>query len=216
MSVFTNDFRPILTSILYSGLAAAIAAILITFVCRVITKHKGKFATFLEYGFTIPWLLPPVLIALGLIMTFGEPQWFMGIQVLTGTMAIMVLGYVIIRMPFTLRMTRAAYFSVDESLEEAAKTKSLYTFMQIILPVLIPSIMAIFALNFNALIQEFEMSVFLYHPLATPLGVEIRNLTTDSALGDNRATTFVYAVVLMIISAIVLYVAYGRNQDYDD
>jgi iron(III) transport system permease protein len=66
-------------------------------------------------------------------MTFGEARWFMGNRVLTGTMGIMVLGYVIIRMPFTLRMTRAAFFAVDESLEEAAKNlgaKSFYTFMK--------------------------------------------------------------------------------------
>jgi len=219
--VFTNAnaYSPVLTSMIYSGLAAILAAVVVTFVCRVISKNKGRFATFLEYGFTIPWLLPPVLIALGLMVTFGEPQWFMANRVLTGTMGIMVLGYVIIRLPFTLRMTRAAFFAVDDSLEEAAKNlgaKPFFTFMKIILPVLIPSIMAIFALNFNALIQEFELSVFLYHPLATPLGVEIRNISEITMGEDNTPLIFVYAVILMLISAVVLYVAYGRNQDYDD
>jgi iron(III) transport system permease protein len=219
--VFTSvsAYRPVLISVLYSTTAALIAAVLITFVCRIITKHKGKFATFLEYGFTLPWFLPPVLIALGLITTFGEQRWYMFNQVLTATMGIMVLGYVIIRMPFTLRMTRAAFFAVDDSLEEAAKNlgaKPFYTFMKIILPVLIPSITAIFALNFIALIQEFEMSVFLYHPLATPLGVEIRNISEITMGEDNTPMIFVYSVILMVISAFMLYIAYGRNQDYND
>ena len=71
--------------------------------------------------------------------------------------------------------------------------------------------LAIFALNFNSLLQEFDMSVLMFHPLYMPLGVQIQNLTEDAAIGDNRAITFVYAVLIMVISTIVLYVVYGRG-----
>jgi len=213
--IVTNPtaYRPLFVSGAYSFIAAATVAALILLLCRLITKYKGKISTFIEYAFMIPWLLPTVLIALGLITTFGRPQWFMANRAITGTMAILVIGYVIIRIPFTLRLTRAAFFSVDDTLEDAAKNlgaKSLYTFFRIIFPVVLPSVMAVFALNFNALLTEFDMSVFLYHPLALPLGVQIRQLTEDGA-ADNTALTFVYAVIMMIVSAIVLYLAYGKG-----
>ena len=215
ITVLTNSsgYMPLLISGLYSFTAAVIVALLIMLVCRIITKYKGKFSTFIEYAFMIPWLLPSALIAMGLLMTFDRPQWFVGGQPLIGTMSIMVLGYVITIIPFTLRMTRAAFFSIDDTLEDAAKNlgaKSFYTFFKIVLPVIFPSVMAIFALNFNLLLTEFEMSRFLYHPLARPLGVQIESLTMDGG-GNGIAITFVYTVLMMIISAIVLYIAYGRS-----
>ena len=213
-----NAYMPLLTSALYSLLAASGVAALVLLICRVITKHKGRLSTFIEYAFMIPWPLPSVLIALGLINTFGRPQWFVFNQPFTGTMGIMVLGYLIISIPFTLRMTRAAFFSIDNTLEDAAKNlgaKSLYTFFKVIFPVILPSVMAIFALNFNSLLTEFDMSMFLFHPLAVPLGVQIRNLTMDGA-ADNTAITFVYAVLMMIVAGVVLYAVYGRNSKRKD
>ena len=215
INVFSRvgSYRPLIISVVFSLIAATCVAILIIMVCRVITKHKNKLSTVLEYGFMIPWLLPAVLVALGLITTFNQPRWYMGNQVLTGTMLIMVLGYMIIRIPFTFRITRAAFFSIDHNLEDAARNlgaKSMYTFGRIILPIIMPSVLAIFALNFGILMQDFDMSVFLYHPLNMPLSVQIQTLTEDAA-ADNTAITFVYAVLMMIVSGIVLYLAYGRG-----
>ncbi|MCL1925452.1 MAG: iron ABC transporter permease [Defluviitaleaceae bacterium] len=217
IALITNaaSYMPLMISSLYSFLASASAIALMILVCRIITKHKGKFSTFLEYAFMIPWVLPSVLIALGLITTFSTPRWFIGGFALVGTMGIMVLGYLIVSIPFTLRMTKAAFYSIDNSLEEAAKNlgaKSFYTFFKIIFPAILPSVMAIFALNFNSLLTEFDMSVFLFHPLAMPLGVQIQNLSTEGSSADSTALTFVYAVLMMVVSAIVLYIAYGRRE----
>lgn len=136
-------------------------------------------------------------------------------KILTGTSIIMFLGYLIIKLPFTLRMTKAAFFSLDDSLEDAAKNlgaKPLYTFFRIILPIILPTVLAIFALNFNGLLGDYDMSVFLYHPLNQPLGVYIKALTDAQTNADNTALTFVYAVLMMIISSVVLYLVYGRGE----
>ncbi|MCL2007961.1 MAG: iron ABC transporter permease [Treponema sp.] len=217
INVFTNmrSLRPVLVSLMFSFSAALGAAILVVTVCRIITKFKNKVSTFIEYTLMIPWLLPNMLIALGLITTYNMPRWFMLNRVLTGSIFIMILGYLIIRIPFTLRITRAAFFAIDDALEDAAKNlgaKTLYTFFRVILPIILPTMLAVFALNFNGLLTEFDMSVLLYHPLQLPLGVQIQNLTiADTATADNTAITFVYAVMMMVISGLVLYVVYGRG-----
>ena len=219
--VFTRPaaYMPLFISVVYSLIAALVVAIIVLVVCRLITKIKNKLSVFIEYGFMIPWMLPATLIALGLVTTFGRPRWYMFNQAITGTMAIMVIGYIIISVPFTLRMTRAAFFSIDDTLEDAAKNlgaKSFYTFFRVIFPVILPSVMAIFALNVNGLLTEFNVSAFLFHPLTLPLGVAIRQLTEDGA-ADNTALTFVYAVLMMMVAAIVLYVAYGRtSRDFSE
>ena len=55
------------------------------------------------------------------------------------------------------------------------------------------------------------MSAFRYHPLNPTLGVQIKSLTNDMNNPNGMALTFVYAVLMMIISAVVLYLVYGRG-----
>ncbi len=209
-------YKPFLVSIVYSTLASLAVAILVLVACRIIQKRRDKISTALEYSLLIPWLLPTTLIAMGLITTYNTPRFWMFNKVLTGTSFIMFLGYMIIKIPFTLRMTKAAFFALDDSLEDAAKNlgaKPLYTFFRVLLPVVLPTVLAIFALNFNGLLGDYDMSVFMYHPLRQPLGVYIKSLTDSQTNADNSALTFVYAVLMMIISGIVLYLVYGRGDN---
>ena len=212
-------YKPFLVSIVYSALASFFAAVIILMACRYITKHRNRLSSTLEYSLLIPWLLPTTLIAIGFVMTYNTPRLWMLNKVLTGTAIIMLLGYIIMKLPFTLRMTKAAFYSLDDSLEDAAKNlgaRSSYTFFRVLLPIIIPTVLAIFALNFNSLLGDYDMSVFLYHPLNQPLGVYIKSLTDSQTNADNTALTFVYAVLMMVISTIVLYFVYGRGSKVDE
>lgn len=215
-----TSYKPLLVSIAYSTIAAFIVAVIVLMACRIIHRRKNdRLGTTLEYGLLIPWLLPSTLLALGLITTYNLPRFWMFNKVLTGTSLIMLAGYVIIKIPFTLRMTKAAFFSLDDSLEDAARNlgaKPLYTFVRVQLPIIMPTVLAIFALNFNGLLGDYDMSVFMYHPLNQPLGVYIKALTDSETNADNAALTFVYAVLMMIISATVMYLVYGRGNKLKD
>ena len=209
-----SAYRPFIVSVIYSLLSAVAVAILVLMACRIIQKNKNKASAALEYGLLIPWLLPTTLIAIGLITTYNTPRFWMFNKILTGTSVIMFIGYVIIKIPFTLRMTKAAFFSLDDSLEDAARSlgaKGFYTFRRVILPIVLPTVLAIFALNFNGLLGDYDMSVFMYHPLNQPLGVYIKSLTDAQTNADNSALSFVYAVLMMIISGPVVYFVYGRG-----
>lgn len=209
-----SAYRPFIVSVIYSLLSAVAVAILVLMACRIIQKNKNKASAALEYGLLIPWLLPTTLIAIGLITTYNTPRFWMFNKILTGTSVIMFIGYVIIKIPFTLRMTKAAFFSLDDSLEDAARSlgaKGFYTFRRVILPIVLPTVLAIFALNFNGLLGDYDMSVFMYHPLNQPLGVYIKSLTDAQTNADNSALLFVYAVLMMIISGTVVYFVYGRG-----
>ena len=112
-------------------------------------------------------------------------------------------------------MLKASFYSIDPSLEDAAKNlgaSPLYTFIKVLLPIILPSALAILALNFNVNFHDYDLSVFLYHPLYQPLGIVIQNNTDPTASVDAKAMTFVYSVLLMAISAIVIYFVYGRNR----
>ena len=212
----SSAYKPFLTSIIYSVTAAVIVGILVVVACRFIQKRRNSLgANVLEYSLMLPWLLPTTMIALSLMLAFNQPRWYMFNRPLIGTLILLLFGYIIIKLPFTMRMTKAAFFSLDGALEDASRNMGageLYTFRRVIFPVILPTVMAIAALNFNGLLTDYDMSAFLYHPTTPTLGVKIKSLTED--MGNNptgMAQTFVYAVLMMIISAVVLYLVYGRG-----
>lgn len=218
VSVFTSTtgIRPVFTSIIYSVLAAVIVVSIMLFLARIITKEHTKASAALELMLQIPWFLPATLIALGLVMTFANPTIFVFGQTLTGTAVLMLVGYVIIRTPYTLRMMKAAYTSLDGALEEAAKNlgaSSLKTYFSVLLPILMPTVLSVFLLNFIGVLAEYNVSVFLFHPMYQPLGVMLNAATRADASPDAQMLSFVYSVLIMIVSTITIVFVHGGKLD---
>ena len=171
-----------------------------------------KMDSFFEYGLLIPWLLPTTFIALGLMFTYDSPRFLVGNKVLIGSIWIMLIAYVVVKLPFSFRMIRAAFFGVEDSLEEAARTmgaKPVYTMFKVILPVILPTVMSVAALNFNALLSDYDLSVFLYSPKYQPLGVIIKAASDEGVNENAQAMALVYSVVLMILCGLALYLTQG-------
>ena len=204
----STAYKPYLVSILYSFVAALTVAVICIAVARIVTKLKHKWDKLYEPLILIPWLLPSTMIALGLIMTYDEARWNLANKVLVATPVIMLIAYMIIKLPFSYRMIRAAFIGLDGNMEEAAQVmgaKPFYTMRKVILPIIMPVVLSVVVLNFNGLLSEYDLSVFLYHPLFQPLGIVIKLATDETATTDAQAMAFVYTVILMIISTIALW-----------
>ena len=204
----STAYKPYLVSILYSFVAALTVAVICIAVARIVTKLKHKWDKLYEPLILIPWLLPSTMIALGLMMTYDEARWNLANKVLVATPVIMLIAYMIIKLPFSYRMIRAAFIGLDGNMEEAAQVmgaKPFYTMRKVILPFIMPVVLSVVVLNFNGLLSEYDLSVFLYHPLFQPLGIVIKLATDETATTDAQAMAFVYTVILMIISTIALW-----------
>lgn len=208
-----SGLRPFVISIVYSAVAAVITVGGLLFVARLIQKHQNWLTSLFEYLLHIPWILPSALLALGLIISYDHPNPLVGGAVLTGTTVILLIAFVTVKIPFTLRMLKATFTTVNSSLEEAAAimgARTLYVFRRILLPIVLPTAAAIAALNFNSMLDDYDTAIFLAHPLFQPLGLIIK-ANTDGAEGvDGVSNTFVYTVLLMVITGLTMYLVYGR------
>ncbi|HHK6480421.1 TPA: ABC transporter permease [Streptococcus pneumoniae] len=211
-NLFTDaqSFHPYLVSVVYAILAAVIATIIAIVISRIVHKNKSKFDKFFEYGALIPWILPGTLIALGLMFTYNIPHLILFNLVLVGTVIILLIAYTIQKLPFSYRMIRAVFFSIDNDMEEAARSmgaSSFYTMVRVIIPYILPVVLSVVVLNFNSLLSDYDLSVFLYHPLFQPLGIVIKQSTDETATLNAQAMMFVYSVILMIMSSAALYLS---------
>ena len=104
-------------------------------------------------------------------------------------------------------MIKAAYSGLDGALEEAAKNlgaSSYSTYFKVLLPVIWPAVLSVLLLNFIGLLSEYNVSAFLFHPMYQPLGVVLNAATGLDATPEAQMLTFVYSVLIMIVSIIAI------------
>lgn len=217
VNVLTNsgNIKPFITSFLFSALSIGFAILFMLFVVRLIMKHKDSiFYQLVEFSIYIPWLLPGLLMALGLIMAYDSPSKLILGNVAVGSLWVLPIAYVITSIPTILRYLKSAYFSFDNNLEEASQilgASSIRTYFKVILPALLPTALALFALNFNEKMSDYNLAALLHQPAHPTVGILIYSNTDPAASIDAVATNLVYSVILMAISTLVLYLVYGKG-----
>ena len=221
--VFSNDatLGGIKLSFILSALAAALACVIVVVACNYIFKKRNKKSgVVLEYALLFPWLLPTILICYSYRTYFNSDSvWYVGNQNLyyaQNVRLLIIMAYTVTKLPFSLRMIKASFYSIDEELEEAARNLGaggLRTFLRVKLPIILPSVLAVFALNFNALFTEYDMSATFASTYGTSYAMVIQAMCAEEGLygynvnasGRRCAST----VFIMIVSGIILYLVYG-------
>ena len=129
---------------------------------------------------------------------------------------LIIIAYTVVKLPFALRMIKAAFYAIDDELEDAARNlgaSPLVTFLRVKLPIVLPSVLAVFALNFNSLFTEYDMSATFQSSYGKSYAMIIQNMTLEegregynvNGSGRRCAST----VFIMLVSGLILYLVYG-------
>ncbi len=219
--VFSNadTLGGIRTSFILSALAAALACVIVVVAVNYIFKHRKKGAV-LEYALLFPWLLPTILICYSYRTYFNSNDiWYVGnanLYYADNVRLLIIIAYTVVKLPFSLRMIKAAFYAIDDELEDAARNlgaSGLTTMLKIKLPIILPSVLAVFALNFNALFTEYDMSATFASSYGTSYAMVMQAMTREEGLygyninasGRRAAST----VFIMLLSGLILYLVYG-------
>lgn len=219
--LFSNDntLTGISNSFVFSVIAAALACVIVVIACNYIFKHK-KSGTILEYCLLFPWLLPTILICYSFRTYFNSNDvWYVfgnNLYMRDNVRILIIAAYTVVKLPFSLRMIKASFYAIDEELEDAAKNLGatpIRTFLRVKLPIIWPSVLAVFALNFNSLFTEYDMSATFASSYAVTYAMVMQSMCLDEGLygynvnasGRRCAST----VFIMIVSGLILYLVYG-------
>lgn len=221
--LFANEatLSGIRLSFILSAIAAALACVIVVAACSYIFKNRDKKSgVVLEYALLFPWLLPTILICYSYRTYFNSDSvWYIGnmnLYYAENVRMLIIIAYTVVKLPFSLRMIKAAFYAIDEELEDAARNLGAggaVTFFKVKLPIILPSVLAVFALNFNALFTEYDMSATFASSYGTSYAMVIQSMCAEEGLygynvnasGRRCAST----VFIMVVSGIILYLVYG-------
>lgn len=136
---------------------ATLSTVLGIFAARASVRYKWPGKGPVLGLIMLPLVLPEMIVAMALLvvlLSLGVP-----LSIFT-----IILGHVLIGMPFAVAILTSAFQSLDRSLEEAALDLGetpWSTFRLIVLPLVMPGIMASFLIVFTISIDEFIIANFL-------------------------------------------------------
>ncbi|MDS0284628.1 ABC transporter permease [Haloarcula onubensis] len=197
------------TSLTASLLSTAIAAVFGLGLAYWLARVDGPLGTVVTSLVVLPLVLPPVVSGM-LLLTVVGPGTLLGRLAaanglpLTRSLVGVVLAQTFVASPFVVITAKAAFESVDRSLEDAARTlgqSRLATFRRVTLPLAWPGILAGITLAFARAIGEFGATIMLaYYPRTMPVQIWV-SFTT---LGLENA--FPVAVVLVGVAVATILV----------
>ena len=181
------------------GLAAA----------RAVTRYRLRGAGAALGFISLPLFIPDIVLGLSLLMLLGA----MGLPL---SLAAVVLGHLLVCVPFALTVLIARFEGFDRNLEEASADlgeDGWMTFWRITAPLMLPGIIASLLLTFITSFDEFLVAFFLSGTEATlPIYIwgQLRfpeRLPMVLALG---------AVILAVSVVLVICAEYVRNLGVKD
>jgi iron(III) transport system permease protein len=199
--VFLTAPAPLINSLTYAGIATAVSVCFTTLASYLIVKKPSILTPWVDYLSAIPLALSGTVLGVGLLAAFNA-SWLP----LSGTGAIIVLAYVVRRMPFGMRGSQAALLNIPNSLEEASislGSPPLRTFIRVVLPVMLPAIISAAILTWTTTVAELSASILVYSGGRETLTIQIFRLI-DSGL---MAYASAYGVVLVSVILIPIVAA---------
>ncbi len=178
-SVFNSaDF---LTTISYSTVASLIAiligAVIIVPTAYWVRLKVPKLRPIVEFISLLPLIVPPVVLVFGYIRLFGSNSWLPLTATTTGTDVLLVLGYVVLSMPYMFRAVDNGMAVIDiTTLTEAAESlgaSRVRTIATVIFPNVRAAIISGAFLTFSISLGEFVLASLLNRPAFGPYLVQL-------------------------------------------
>ena len=196
-------------TVVASAIVALVNAVMGTLIAWVIVRDDFPGKRVLDTLIDLPFALPTIVAGLVLLALYGPDS---PIHV---TLAYTQLGVVVallfVTLPFVVRTVQPVLLELDRDMEQAAASLGagrVTTFRRVILPNLVPGILAGTALSFARALSEYGSTVLISGnlPMKTQVAsVNIYNqIQNDNPRGAAAVSTLLLVVALLVLVLLTL------------
>ncbi|WP_246161791.1 ABC transporter permease [Segnochrobactrum spirostomi] len=208
-----NLGRAFWVSVMVAVVSASASTIVGTLAALALGRRRFLGAAFFSTLLTAPLVLPEIVMAVGLLVFMVATGLGLGY-------GSMIAGHILVTIPFTTLIVRAATAALDHRLDEAAAdlgANDWQVFTRVTMPLLAPSIMTAFLLAATLSFDNFVMSTFTAGVGTTPLPIHIYSMLKLGITPQINAlgTLMVAFNVAIILVVMTRYLALTFNKKPD-
>jgi len=199
-TVFGKLARALTNTFSFSLIAIAIMIVSGLLIAYLSVRKKNGINTVLDVLVMFPYVIPGAVLGISLLLSFNKKPLF-----LTGTWIIMVLAYVIRKLPYTVRSSSAILYQIDPSSEEASinlGVSPVRTFFKTTALLMMPGVFSGAIMSWITTINELSSSIMLYTSKTATISVAVYT----EVLRGNFGTAAALAVVLSFTSILSVLV----------
>jgi sulfate/thiosulfate transport system permease protein len=218
LSAYDVTFTTALASALINGVFGTLLA-------WVIVRYDFPLKKLVDASIDLPFALPTAVAGLTLATVYSENGWIgslfapFGIKI-SFTRVGVAVAMTFISLSFVVRTVQPVLQEMEKEIEEAAWSlgaNQLQTFIRVILPPLLPSILTGVALGFSRAVGEFGSTVIIssntpFQDLIAPILI-FQRLEQYDYSGATVIGIVMLIISLVLLLAINLLQAWGRRYD---
>ncbi|ERI11446.1 molybdate ABC transporter permease subunit [Aneurinibacillus aneurinilyticus] len=215
------NVHPLILSVKVAGIATVIVFIVGVSMAFLLARRSFIGKSVIESLFLLPLVLPPTVVGFGLLVLFGKNGWigkwlidWFDIQIVF-TWVGAVIASVVVAFPLMYQAASAAFQTLDEKLEQAARTMGASewkVFWTVSFPLAWPGVLAGLVLSFARALGEFGATLMIagYIPGQTDT-LPIAIYFAAEAGQMEQATGWVIIIIALGFSAMMWLNWWGRR-----
>jgi iron(III) transport system permease protein len=213
LSNYSSIFsQPALVQSLKNSLITSVSTGLIVTVLSAVVAYVTVKTRLIGRGLldglaTVPIAVPSVVMGVGILYFYLVAPLPVHLY---GTLAIMVIAFVTITMPYAMRYIVPGLAAIKDELEEAATSSGaswFQGFRRIFVPLLMPSLLAAFLYSMIVSFREISAAIFLYSTGTQVVSVQIYDLFRNGDYPVVAALGIMMVIFLMILVVLVQFVS---------
>ncbi len=206
---FDKVGKAIGNTIMIPAISLVFIIFLAVLLAYISVRRSGVFSNILDSISMVPYIVPGSVVGIALLIAFNKPP-----IILSGTMAIMVIGLIIRRLPYTIRSSAAILQQISINIEEAALSlgsSKLNTFYKITMPMMAAGIVSGAILSWITMISELSTAILLYTGRTETLTVAIYTQIIRGNYGISAALSTILAV--LTVTSLLIFNKVSKGGD---
>jgi len=206
---FERGSDAMLNTLKIGVLALFFVVVLAILIAYVTVRRRNVLTNLLDIISMVPYIVPGSVLGIALLLSFNKPP-----LLLSGTIMIMAIAFMIRRLPYTIRSSAAMVHQISPSVEEAAMSlgaSNLKTFFRVTLPIMLPSVISGAILSWVTIISELSTSILLYTGNTRTMTVAIYTEVIRGNYGTAAALATILSLVT-ILSLLLFFKLSGKKE----
>ena len=207
--IFETAGKAVVNSYLYGIIAIVLIILLGMFIAYLSTRRKNVLTGIIDTLTMFPYIIPGSVLGITLLLAFNKKP-----LLLSGTFIIMIVSFVIRRLPYTLRSSAAILYQISPSMEEASISlgcSPVKTFFKVTAVMMLPGVLSGAILSWITVINELSASIILYTGKTKTMSVAIYTEVIRASYGTAAALSTILTVTT-VISLLIFFKLSGNKE----
>lgn len=212
-----NNYKQVMGSMLtnirnsfsFSTVAIVLIVIVGTATAYISVRRRKQGGELLDLAVMFPYIIPGAVLGICFIVAFNKPP-----LMIAGTALILIVSYMVRKLPYTVRSSSGILEQIDKSVDEASinlGVSPMKTFLKITARLMAPGVIAGAIISWVQCLNELSSTLLLYSSRTATMSVAIYTQVSRGNYGTASALGMIMTASISLALGVFFIVSKGKG-----